>query len=269
MADKITSDDLFGITLQPDRRLLATINGINVETVGNSGVFFFKTTFTVDADGSPKAYHRDDSQALDYLKNACGGNDPSLCYNGTNNWTGIVAGADPANPPTNPNGCFVSKTSLEDKSKRAADQSRYVNSSEVPYIVLPNDNRIFTIPKRHTIGTATLGDFALTINPKTLAFCYAIVADVGPGVGEGSIKLAELLGYDRSAKTGGSEPDPIICLVFPDTGKTPPWPVDVPEFEKIGSASFTKWGGTWQLMQLFPELATSIGDFLSKHMTGV
>ncbi len=250
--------DLLGDIPQSDRKLLATIKGVRVETVGNESAFFFKTTFGVDADGSPRAYHRDDARALDYLANACDGSDASLCFSGSKEWHGIVAGSDPANPPIQSSGFFVSQTSLFDESiTDRTDQSRYVNSEQVPYIVLPNNKKVFTLPNVHTIGTATLGDFAFVINSKTGAHSYAIVAEDG-NIGEGSIELANRLGYNASPKHGGSI-DPIICLVFPDTRRTPAWPVDPSDFENIGSAAFRDWGGILRLAQLFPELLKKTG----------
>ena len=98
-------------------------------------VYFFKSGMQIDADGAPKAYHKDSSLGLDHLKNA----------GKKGNWWGIVttngkSGGIPAIQDSDDPapGYYVAGTSLQDGTKKDADPDRYVDSAEVPYIALPS-----------------------------------------------------------------------------------------------------------------------------------
>jgi hypothetical protein len=54
---------------------------------------------------------------------------------------------------------------------------------------------------------------------------YAIFADIGPAVGEGSIALADRLGIRSDPRRGGTR-DSILYLVFPGSGNGQPRPLD-------------------------------------------
>jgi hypothetical protein len=164
----------------------------------------------INADGSPFAYHPND-KGLDYLANA----------GSPGKWWGIAC--DPSgNPyiqgPTDPApGYYVSTTSLTDKKRKSSDPQKYVNSSVVPYIVIPPDLK--------KIGVK-LGDLALVKFNSNV--CPAIIADIGPAgkVGEGSIALAERLGIKPSPKKGGTS-NGVSFTIF--MGTATGWPRDAAE----------------------------------------
>ena len=161
---------------------------------------------TIDADGSPKAYHKDNKKALDNLANA----------GKPGNWWALVTdnGKKDGNPLVQKEldpapGYYISTTSLQDESKKADDPHRYVDSENIPYIVLP----------ANFSDQFVLGDVALVINRENAKQCYAIFADTGPSnkIGEGSIYLAQKLGINDSAKTGGAASG-IVFILFKNSG---------------------------------------------------
>ena len=110
----------------------------------------FKAGMAIDADGSPRAYHPDNT-GLDDLKH--GG------YPG--NWWGIATsnelttGEPLIQKPTDPfPGFYVSTTSLIDERFEYKNPLRYVNAEEIPYFVLPD----------HFSPTIRLGDIAWIYN---------------------------------------------------------------------------------------------------------
>ena len=203
---------------------------------------FYKSGMTIDADGAPKAYHPhwkkpDSKQGLDDLENA----------GKPGNWWALVT--DNGKPSGNPviqkandpaPSFYISMTALEDTSKARTDPRRYVDSSQIPYIVLPGN---------HSAG-AKLGDFAVVFNRKNGKVANAIYADVGPSnkIGEGSIALADALEIPSSPKTGGVAKD-VMYIVFPGSGNGQPRSIDVinTEAQKI----FKDWGGMARLNACF------------------
>jgi hypothetical protein len=197
---------------------------------GRSG-FFYEAEMTIDADGSPHAYHPDDI-GLDYLANAG--------YPG--NWWGIATDSE-GNPyiqrSTDPApGYYVSTTAMTDSRYETRDPRRYANSETLPFLVLP----------AYKAMGADLGDFAVLYNQRNGKYCYAIYADIGPTdhLGEASMKAAELLGINSNPKSGGQSGD-IVYLVFPGSrtqaGRIPSYDTVVEET----SDQFEKWGGIEQL----------------------
>ncbi|MFZ0279709.1 MAG: glycoside hydrolase family 75 protein [Candidatus Sulfotelmatobacter sp.] len=171
--------------------------------------FFFISGMTIDADGSPNAYHPDDAAddaGLDELANA----------GKPGHWDGIIT--DPDGDPLIQQerdpfpGYYISCTSLSDKTKTFTDPTRYVNASKIPYVVLPQE-----VSDR---GGARLGDFAVVVNLHNGKSSFAIFADVGT-LGEGSVALADALGIQSDARHGG-ESDGILYLVFPGSGNRQP-----------------------------------------------
>ena len=63
--------------------------------------------------------------------------------------TPVVQGPDDPAP-----GYYVSTTALEDRTRAVTDPRRYVDSNEIPFVVLPYDQR----------GDARLGDFGVVVN---------------------------------------------------------------------------------------------------------
>jgi len=171
--------------------------------------FFFISGMTIDADGSPNAYHPDDAAddaGLDELANAGKPGD----------WNGIITDRD-GDPLIQQErdpypGYYISCTSLSDKTKTFTDPARYVDASKIPYVVLPQ-----AIADR---GGARLGDFAVVVNLGNGKSSFAIYADIGT-LGEGSVALANALGIQSDARHGG-ESDGILYLLFPGSGNRRP-----------------------------------------------
>jgi hypothetical protein len=179
--------------------------------------FFFISGMTIDADGSPNAYHPHDAAddaaddtaddaGLDELANAGKPGD----------WNGIITDRD-GDPLIQQErdpypGYYISCTSLSDKTKTFTDPTRYVDASKIPYVVLPQE-----VADR---GGARLGDFAVVVNLGNGKSSFAIYADIGT-LGEGSVALANALGIQSDARHGG-ESDGILYLVFPGSGNRRP-----------------------------------------------
>jgi hypothetical protein len=193
--------------------------------------FFYESGMTIDADGAPNAYHPDNS-GLDDLANA----------GSPGNWQGLAKNQDGEPFVQGPNdpfpGYYVSATALTDRTKPMNDPAHYVDSTKIPYIVLPGG-------MAREIG-ARPGDFAFVVNQGNGKSSYAIFGDVGPSdrIGEGSMALAENLGIRSDARNGGARRG-ILYLVFPGSGNGRPRPVEEinAESEKLLQA----WGGTSQL----------------------
>jgi hypothetical protein len=175
---------------------------IPIWQVADGHAFFYEAGMAIDADGAPNAYHPDNI-GLDDLKNA--GED------GT--WWALALDKDGEPYVQGPDdpfpGFYISTTALWDRDKLPTDPSRYVDASKIPYIVLPGS-------VSRQMG-ARLGDMALVVNRQNNKFSYAIFADIGPSVGEGSIALAENLGISSNARRGGAR-GPILYVVFPGSG---------------------------------------------------
>jgi len=180
---------------------LANIGGVNVSTRGD--LIYWTGGLAVDADGSPRAYHPQDTPGLDALANAGHPGNATHC----GNWWGILkdnrgnpvvqTGADPAP------GFYISTTSLSDGSRAWDDPKRFVDSETVPYIVIPP----LFLGFAGKGGVCRLGDLAVAVNLANGRKVPCIIADVGPAneIGEGSIALAQALGVPCSARTGGCE----------------------------------------------------------------
>jgi hypothetical protein len=136
-------------------------------------------------------------------------------------------------------GYYVSQTALQDRTKLPTDLHRYVDSSTIPYIVVPTG----VVGQK---GNPHLGDLAAVYNIKTGKLAYAIVADIGPKstIGEGSIALAEQLGVPSEPRKRGQDKG-IIMVVFPGSGNGSPQPLS--KIQAGGSKLFEKWGGLTRL----------------------
>lgn len=202
-------------------------------------IYFFSTShMAVDADGAPNAYHPQ-NLGLDSLANAG--------YPDKDWWDSVLV-ADPKDPnkayiqPNGPYaGYFVSKTSLQDKSKAATDPSRYVNAATVPYLVFPGN---FYNEK----GTGRTGDLGIAVNLATNQSTPFVVADVGPKdaeLGEVSIKLAESLGGKNvNPRNGKGIPKGnFLYVVFPFSSQTYKWPLDSKELSKATDDLIATYGG--------------------------
>ncbi len=116
----------------------------------------------IDADGTPNAYHPDNTSGLDDPANAGWSSDPSK----RKHWWPSVLVADPSDPAEpahlkrpyiQPDGEFagfvVSQTALVDGGKAKTDMQRYVDARVVLYVVMPR-------AVHATKGTGALGDLA-------------------------------------------------------------------------------------------------------------
>lgn len=167
----------------------------------------FSAGLAIDADGAPKAYGPN-GLGLDALANA----------GKPGNWWGLATrdGVPIVQGPQDPApGYYVSTTALEDRRQPEGSPLRYVDSSTVPYVVLP--------PSQLKKQGVRLGDFAAVVNERTGAVAYAIVADLGPEgkLGEGSIALAEALGVPSNPRRGGTS-EQLRYLIFPHSGNGKP-----------------------------------------------
>lgn len=191
------------------------------------GAFVFRAGMQIDADGSPRAYHRDSTPGLDRLANA----------GKPGRWWGIAC--DPSGVPyvqkdTDPApGFYVSTTSLFDRRYPESDPRRFVDAEHVPYVKIPRD-----LLKRG----AKVGDLCAVAYGGRL--CLAIAADTGAHPGEGSIALANALGIPSDPRHGGlSAPAVSYCVLV---GTSKPWPRAV---EADAAAAFSAWGGLNKLAE--------------------
>jgi hypothetical protein len=196
---------------------LMNIGGVQIWRT-SEGALVFETALRIDADGAPSAYHPEDT-GIDRLANA----------GKPGNWYGIVTddGTPRGKPivqgPTDPApGYYVSATALEDPTRLRTDPRRYVDSTAVPYIVLPPSAMAPLLEKG-----PRLGDYVRVTNTANNHTVWAIVADIGPGsqVGEGSIALAEALGLRGNPKSGGAARG-IRYVVYPSSGNKRPRTAD-------------------------------------------
>jgi Fungal chitosanase of glycosyl hydrolase group 75 len=191
---------------------------------------------SIDADGSPRAYHpRGSPPGLDDLANA---GTPGHFFGIVTDVTGrpvVQRRGDPAP------GFFVSTTALEDTSHPRTSPRRYVNSSTIPYIVLPT--------RALEPTGARLGDLASVWNRRTEKLSHAIIADVGPRgrIGEGSIALARRLGINASAISGGQSGD-VVFIVFPGSGNRRPRPFA--DIKAKAAPLFAAWGGIERVREI-------------------
>ena len=184
------------------RTLLITVGGVNVFGYNSNSILAFEHGLSIDADGSPHAYHPTSGMGLDFLANA----------GSPGNWWGILTkNGEPLvqteNDPAP--GFYISTTSLEDATKAGEDPMRFVNSEEIPFVALPHSVQIFF----------RLGDIGYAYNKTNKVESYFIFADIGPGnhIGEGSMKLAQNLGVNSNPKHGGINSN-IVYILFTNSG---------------------------------------------------
>lgn len=166
----------------------------------------FISGMTIDADGSPRAYHPDNVSGLDDLKHA--GSPGSWVGLATVDGAPVVQGEDDPAPSY-----FVSSTALEDDAHPASSPHRYVDAERVPYIALPSD-----------LNGPQLGDLGYVFNAQNCRASAAIVADESPRLGEGSIALAKALGINADARYGGTDTG-VVFVIFLNSGRHVPLPV--------------------------------------------
>ncbi|MCP4109961.1 MAG: hypothetical protein GY749_31305 [Desulfobacteraceae bacterium] len=237
--DTAWADDV----ITPDAKKILSvfeIDDVLIQKFESESVFFFKSGMNIDADGTPNAYHPENI-GIDYLANAG--------YPGS--WWGLATDSN-GNPLIQEDsdpypGYYISQTALIDNRYIKNDTRRYVNSVEIPYIVLPG-NRDF-----REITGIQLGDFSVVYNMENEKFSYAIYADIGPKneIGEGSVALAKSLGHDPfvNGKVKRSIQKNIVYVVFPKSGDGKPREIN--EIKKEAEIYFNQWGGISKLKDIF------------------
>jgi hypothetical protein len=217
-----------------DLTQIDSVDGVPIYSVkGAPASFLYVAEATIDADGSPTAYGPSNS-GDDWTAN---GGTP-----GANWWGGPVDSVgmplvqmiyEPAP------GMYISSTSHVVPGYADTTQYRYIDSGNIPFIVLPG---------KHA-NNAKLGDVCLCYNMATGDNCFGIYADVGPSdhIGELSQRMASALTLDPDPKTGGTEDKIIAYLVFP--GSMNGWqPPDV--WWNQASNLVAQWGGLSRLKKL-------------------
>lgn len=210
--------------------------------------FYFCSGQSIDADGAPNAYSPEDT-GIDYLSNA---GEPGR-------WWGCAVDRD-GNPYVQGEsdpcpGFYVSTTALVDVRYPESDPRRYVDSTRIPYLVLPKNIGAF-LPAS-LAGSLAKGDLAavaMVTAPEKVVF--AIYADVGPAktltpdcpFGEGSIELCQSLGHDpyattsaRVVRASSGIAAGVVYVVFPGTGQRTP--LSTEEIAERGQQAFDAWGG--------------------------
>jgi hypothetical protein len=215
-----------------------------------TGAYMFATDrASIDADGSPNAYHPDDvGQACSAvgLGMDCPAN---ASYPTEDTWRAVLAvdPADGSRPFVQQDGqfagYFVSKTALFDRSNPVEhDPGRYLDASSVPYFVFP---RSFYALK----GTGQLGDIGFALHTATRRSAFFLIGDIGPDepLGEGSIALFEALGGSGvNARNGSGVAGGISAyVVFPGSSRAVDlgWPISAEQLALAGEALLETIGG--------------------------
>ncbi len=208
------------------------------QVAGKNG-FWFESGMTIDADGSPRAFHPISSKGLDDLVNAGhrGNWWGILTYSGETSGRPVVQGPNDPAP-----GFYISQTGLEDTTKKERDPLRYVDAEKVPYVVLSGTNRQNV--------DAKFGDYIVVYNKTNGKYTYAMYGDNWPTlkIGEGSIALAKELDINADARNGGLEDASVVYLVFPNS-RTTVWRSEEPiaAMQAEAEKQFKAWGGIGQL----------------------
>jgi hypothetical protein len=219
------------VTIFPIKTIIE-IGEIPIYQGDGESAFFYEAGMSINADGAPNAYHPIDT-GIDFLANAGQpGNWWALSVDGDGN-PFIQGSTDPCP------GYYISTTALFDSRCVKQNPRRYVDSTNIPYIVLPGNSDF------RKITGVKLGDFAVVYNTNNEKLAFAIYADVGPKnqIGEGSIALSYALGNDplvRSRVRRGIPKD-IVYVVFPGSGNGKPRTTS--EIEAETKRFFEIWGG--------------------------
>jgi hypothetical protein len=147
-----------------------------------------------------------------------------------------------------PGEAFVSTTSVEVKDAPPRTQRRYVDAVAIPYIVLQQQVR-----RHYQIQDAAV---AAVWRPKTRRLAFAVFADTGGMLDEGSVRLHQDLG--SNPLTGKTVirakrriEDDVFVVVFPKWSVKPrldaqEWRTEI---ERTGKAALDEWGGLERLRQ--------------------
>lgn len=216
-----------------------SVDGVPIYAVkGTPKSFLFRAGLAVDGDGSPNCYGPNNS-GLDYTAN--GGTPGGNWWGGPTdeNLNPIIQAIYDPSP-----GMYVSSTSLINPAFVEESPYRYIDSEEIPFIVLPG---------KHS-NEAKLGDVVWCYNQETGDNCYGIFADVGPSdsIGECSIRMAQALHIENvSPKNGGTDSEIISYLVFP--GSVGAWKPPYVWWD-VANTLVKSWGGIPRLQTLIKEM---------------
>jgi hypothetical protein len=172
-------------------------------------------SMTIDVDGAPNAYGRDDSQALDYELNAHEGDPPRP----ENRIVGYITRNDDGRTPleqvaSDPcPGFYISTTAFQHPTRDFHDPRRYCNAAEINYVVRAEAARRVSVK---------LGDFVVVHSKKNKITVYGIVGDTGNSKGsEGSLALAKSLGYNfKDGKKMSIEEADVVVRYFANSNVT-------------------------------------------------
>jgi hypothetical protein len=213
----------------------------------STAYFYLVNGMEIDADGAPNAYSPD-NKGIDALANA------GFPHGA---WRSILV-VDPQRRDRpfvqldgEFKGFFVSMTTLQDFTLPATDIHRYVDATQVPYLVFPGAFFVMN-------GTGDFGDLGAVRQPVTGKESPFIVADKGPRnapLGEVSVRLAENLGgHNVSPRRGTGAPGgPFIYVVFPKSKSQPPWPVTAEQLQERVQALLTALGGWDRILPCLPQ----------------
>ncbi|MFJ3703191.1 MULTISPECIES: glycoside hydrolase family 75 protein [Streptomyces] len=106
--------------------------------------------------------------------------------------------------------------SFQPQTAFQGSDGKYLDSSEVPYVVVPGPGPLWNYT---TSGIKGGGVVAVIHGDKVR---YAVVGDTGPTgiIGEGSYALAQSLGIDPDPKTGGT-PSGVTYILFRNSKASP------------------------------------------------
>lgn len=241
----------------------------------------FKTRiFNVDADGAPNSYRVDGkglSFTCDGVVAVVGGvrhtpdNDPkhwqALCNEAwanaqktqdyralaifgfltENGAPAVQKAGDPL-----PGEAFITTTRLTLPGESARTQRAYVDAAQIPYVVLPSK-----FASAQAIS-ATDGVVAAVYRPSNKALAFAVFADTGGKLDEGSIRLHQDLGSNPIVSMGGVarakrrlEGEDVLIAVFPQVKAQPRQDADAwrNSINSLGADAFRLWGGVARLTQ--------------------
>jgi hypothetical protein len=206
----------------------------------------FVSQMMVNTDGAPDAYHPDD----DGITHLCNG--LSIEIDGNCQWKAacmedyrkakeegfkgptklcffamvtdregvpLLQGENDPRP-----GYFISKTAFTQPGISSEKPQAYLDSHEIPYIVIPvNWNR------GQGFEGIKLGDFAVVLRKSNRKISYTIVGDLGPNnkLGESSLNVHHALGndpfmmrYGKRRAMRGVGPDDVVYMIFPGSRRT-------------------------------------------------
>lgn len=225
---------------------LLTVGTTHVWTEAGAARAFllFQTGMSIDADGAPRAYSPN-NEGLDHIGNAGRPGNWWALVTDTGESDGTPLVQQPGDPAP---GFYISATSLQDRTRAKRDPLRYVDSSTIPYVVLP--------PEISRGQNMRLGDLAVVYHPARDRVCFAIFADGGPRgkLGEGSIALAEALGVPSSPRRGGTRQKEVAYLLFPGSGERRP--LEAQEIAIRGAVLLEEYGGLDQLNEHLASITT-------------